>query len=1110
MKYGKILVLTLVAFLISIMPVNAKRMDYKELGEEALTIDSGAGYIYVIGNYAYTSTYELSTSDIMLAAGDSFDFNFDATVDVKTKLGDMTVYLISRAYNGVGDPTGWTLDDNVLGNGTEFDDNKLVDIKYINYNFLSLDTKYSVKLDSNYKAYGYVGNSSDLALDDETHKLTGLVNFDKDGKVTAFDGSSTRYYFAYDLVITGYNENTTVKITGEKANNYTDASFDATDKVVNPDGTTTLKFLWELNPESETKTIIVEVDLDGEAKAYGTTKYVIDYSDVDFQKNTKAVISDAIPATDEEDFAKEPYGYEKHENSSYTITGSNYNYVIDGKVFKQRISDDAFGASKAYGWFVPVNISVEGMTEETTIIVPRHTEAFTGLTESLSVLFELNKGAEVKTFKIVVDLDGEGDEYLPTTYTIDYSKVVFAVDSEDEVSTLANKGEHYTATYESGNVNVNVNITDDEAAIAEVKKDLTARITAAMATGNYASVVATYNGKTYTVAQISDLVDAVVNGNAINLTGKSFTIKFTPVANVTDITTVENGTYTVKFTATTDTAAAVDAFVKALDVNEWFKAAYKDGVVTISMDGTAITDASEVAGTGIIRELDKLMATGIYGSIALKYKGESYIITSDSTKTTETFNNLINAMLNGKYTNLAGNKFEVEFTLISKDLKDTSKYDSKYEVGFEIVTNSNNVVPKLDDVNNNVNVKGKFTVDVVVDKDDKVAINVVIDQNVVKTYDDLKAISGTGLMSVVADLMAPGYYESIEILGVKYTAENVLTAKDAILAQLEEWIGEGTVKNLQGQTLTVKLNPINGVKNDGQNEYVVTLGVEPEVSSNVPESFKTGETVEFTITTEANGREGTMVHGVGGIYTDAAHEHEASDSILKIEYYEVKDGKWYELPGTGFGPVDGFALSDATSSFRVTFKDPGTYYIVFNVSTIDGDEVITSYSKTITVIQSEFEQTKDNSLEAAAKELTGKLEAPEAEDYGFSDVEYNKEDNTLTFTVEDGTKDIADFADSGIVDIFKEYVGNATEVTYTANGKEYTVDLTKLAEIEDETEYEDAVVNMAKDLIKAMLNEGEDYTLESLVDKVANAVFTYENNGSTYQFEYVLNFVRGE
>ena len=233
-------------------------------------------------------------------------------------------------------------------------------------------------------------------------------------------------------------------------------------------------------------------------------------------------------------------------------------------------------------------------------------------------------------------------------------------------------------------------------------------------------------------------------------------------------------------------------------------------------------------------------------------------------------------------------------------------------------------------------------------------------------------------------------------------------------------------------------------------------------------------------------------------------------SILKIEYYEVKDGKWYELPGTGFGPVDGFALSDATSSFRVTFKDPGTYYIVFNVSTIDGDEVITSYSKTITVIQSEFEQTKDNSLEAAAKELTGKLEAPEAEDYGFSDVEYNKEDNTLTFTVEDGTKDIADFADSGIVDIFKEYVGNATEVTYTANGKEYTVDLTKLAEIEDETEYEDAVVNMAKDLIKAMLNEGEDYTLESLVDKVANAVFTYENNGSTYQFEYVLNFVRGE
>ena len=93
----------------------------------------------------------------------------------------------------------------------------------------------------------------------------------------------------------------------------------------------------------------------------------------------------------------------------------------------------------------------------------------------------------------------------------------------------------------------------------------------------------------------------------------------------------------------------------------------------------------------------------------------------------------------------------------------------------------------------------------------------------------------------------------------------------------------------------------------------------------------------------ANGYAGTMVVGTGGLSDETA--------IDTLEYYEIQDGQWYDLPlGQEFGPATGFPLTDnATSNFRVSFKTAGTYTVTFKIVDVATREVLAENTKTITV-----------------------------------------------------------------------------------------------------------------------------------------------------------------
>ena len=106
------------------------------------------------------------------------------------------------------------------------------------------------------------------------------------------------------------------------------------------------------------------------------------------------------------------------------------------------------------------------------------------------------------------------------------------------------------------------------------------------------------------------------------------------------------------------------------------------------------------------------------------------------------------------------------------------------------------------------------------------------------------------------------------------------------------------------------------------------------------QKFVVGEPTEFTFTTTANDDANIMVIGTSN-FSDG-------DAIEKLEYYEVKDGKWYELKGD-FGPSTGFPMSNATSKFRVTFKKGGDYTFTASMKKVDSGEVLCSTKVEFTV-----------------------------------------------------------------------------------------------------------------------------------------------------------------
>lgn len=118
----------------------------------------------------------------------------------------------------------------------------------------------------------------------------------------------------------------------------------------------------------------------------------------------------------------------------------------------------------------------------------------------------------------------------------------------------------------------------------------------------------------------------------------------------------------------------------------------------------------------------------------------------------------------------------------------------------------------------------------------------------------------------------------------------------------------------------------------------VTNEAGSELTVSIADKINSGETEEFTVSTKKGTDNGTMVKGIFDFSS-------AEDVIESLQYYETSPGMegWYEFSGNTFGPESGFPLMDATSKFRVKFKDgtSGSFpYTVKIVRVNDGQELL--------------------------------------------------------------------------------------------------------------------------------------------------------------------------
>ena len=179
-KYSKLFALTFLAFFISMVTTNAKQVTADELGKEILKTNPDAGHVYVIGSYAFTSEYALKydIKDIMLASADSISVTVgdgETKANLETLSETMTIYEIVRKTD-----TDWQYTKNVVGNGTAFNNNGKVNIKYIDYEYLKEDVPVDTdtKLTEAFEGYQntslFTFNTDDIAKGNITANVENL------------------------------------------------------------------------------------------------------------------------------------------------------------------------------------------------------------------------------------------------------------------------------------------------------------------------------------------------------------------------------------------------------------------------------------------------------------------------------------------------------------------------------------------------------------------------------------------------------------------------------------------------------------------------------------------------------------------------------------------------------------------------------------------------------------------------------------------------------------------------------------------------------------------------------------------------------------------------
>ncbi len=440
-KISKFAILTIILLFVLTIPTFARKATIDDIGKEIDRIqkqnNTTIGSYYIIGNYVFTSDYDLNTRDIMLAARSIETENEFNGNNKDTALKDMTIHEVIRTYDEKYKPTGWKIEDNYVGE-TKLEKNTKLNINYVDYNYFyeevntdeilkesvkNIDsTDYSAKFEngtltyniydlnkknSEIKGTGLVGTIRDIIKNENVKSLTVSYN----GKDYVFDNSemdeekkeSKAYEKLQELLgaIAGEGKNFNNMVQGDLVG----------------------------------KELTLTINID-ETKARSQNYKTEEQYKIEFVYNAQATISNEFTDKDIKDL-KDTFNYTPE--STYSISGENGNYKVTGYVTEQdNITGFGEGHSKFFFAYT-VKLDDDVDITKAKVKIPKGAEGTEGYNEgnfdetrTVTVLMEVTETdlqeENSKYRDVIIEVNG-----VPTRIRIDISELKLEKNSKSEI-----------------------------------------------------------------------------------------------------------------------------------------------------------------------------------------------------------------------------------------------------------------------------------------------------------------------------------------------------------------------------------------------------------------------------------------------------------------------------------------------------------------------------------------------------------------------------------------------------------------------------------------------------------------------------------------------------
>ena len=871
-KYKLLFVFATLGLVFHANAVSAKEIEIKDFDKTIekyySAVKDSASYMYVVGDYAFTSEYDFSLQDVMYAITNS------KNVDVSNK-DKMTIYYLNRTSNDQDVYTGWEEGSTAIGTGSLLKDGKF-NISYIDYH--DIEDRTEINSDNNVIDFvkGLTGaDKYSKDYDEKTGIITVSIKKDTLDKIIA--GTVDINSNASDIIAEiknilgkpGYESidltygSKTVTITKEEAK-AENANTNISNKLN--------AILTDTNVKNNITDLTIDIDLNlGEMyKEVGNHSSGIHKSEYSIKFTSVVDVDEML-----EDIVKTGLGETK---LSMTLDGTTINVVVDNGATDSDTVESvngtgllvAIGGLFNDGRVKQINIGNVVISKTSTDLakVKEQIQQELGKTTKLTELVDKTLSATVVLNDGLGVLDSKTGTSNETsrTYTIKFINEVkeSTKDSIEAVIEGAFSAESVETIEEGSKDNNNTYIVDVKKGTSTLSEGLATTISTALA--YYEKVELTFKGKTYTIeagktseATKKELTETLKGKKLSELLGQDIKIKYIlkedTIDSAADVNLGNGYTeYTIKIRYVVGTDETIEKAIADKEGNKLAASDYADSVIGMSFDEKthkitfelvhpmiSIKDlVSSIKTTGTFEtKLTNLLKDGKYKTIVVNFGGTNYTLSynEEEKELVNGLTTLLNSINEKTLYQIKDSKITVTFNL-NDGVMDTVHGDTK-KIEYTIeLSDKMNIQEKLEEALKGFN--GKTVNSKIAFNEEEKVFYLLYSDGTKNTseFDDLISTQLFGESGTITKLAKDERVESITItIGEEHVTVNSSSAwagldtnfdtaitklvKDALEALKEKFTDADNVTLKQLQSV-VNDNDLLKIKVTLKDKYAVT------------------------------------------------------------------------------------------------------------------------------------------------------------------------------------------------------------------------------------------------------------------------------------------------